>query len=119
MPKMQTPADLDRRREEVAPQLLIRLAAPTTIRVGMGACGIAAGARASMHAILAELSQRQLTAHVTVMDCIGACAKEPIVQIEQTGQPVVIYGNVRPDRVSRLIEEHLVKGQPVTEWILG
>ncbi len=54
MPKMQTPADLDRRREEVAPQLLIRLEAPTTIRVGMGACGIAAGVRESMHAILAE-----------------------------------------------------------------
>ena len=119
MPKMQTPADLDRRREEVTPQLLIRLEAPTTIRVGMGACGIAAGARECMHAILAELSQRRLAAHVTVMDCIGACAKEPIVQIEQTGQPVVTYGNVGPGRVPRLIEEHLVKGQPVAEWILG
>lgn len=91
----------------------------TTIIVGMGTCGIAAGARDTMHAILEELHKRDIEANVTTVGCIGMCAREPLVDIEQAGKPRVTYGNVTPDMVSRLIEEHLVKGHVVEEWVVG
>ena len=119
MPKLKSLDDLKRIREEAQQSLKTRLDTGTTIIVGMGTCGIAAGARETMHAILAELDQRQINAHVTTVGCIGQCVKEPLVDIEQAGQPRITYANVKPDMVPQLIEEHLVKGQPVESWIIG
>ncbi|MBM3135387.1 MAG: (2Fe-2S) ferredoxin domain-containing protein [Chloroflexi bacterium] len=119
MPKLKTLDDLKRVREEAQKSLKVRLDTGTTIIVGMGTCGIAAGARDTMHAILEELAKRQIDAHVTTVGCIGMCVKEPLVDIEQAGKPRVTYGNVKPDMVPRLIEEHLIKNQPVAEWVLG
>ncbi len=119
MPKLKTLEDLKRVRDEAQQALKTRLDTGTTITVGMGTCGIAAGARETMHAVLDELAKRQIDAHVTTVGCIGQCVKEPLVDIEQAGQPRITYANVRPDMVSRLIDEHLIKGQPVAEWIVG
>jgi len=119
MPKLKTLDDLKRVREEARQSLKVRLDTGTTIIVGMGTCGIAAGARDTMHAILEELAKRQIDAHVTTVGCIGMCVKEPLVDIEQAGKPRVTYANVNPDMVPRLIEEHLIKNQPVAEWVIG
>ena len=67
----------------------------TRIIVGMGTCGIAAGARETMHAILEELGKREIEANVTTVGCIGLCVKEPLVDIEQAGKARISYGNVR------------------------
>lgn len=119
MPKLKSLDDLKRVRDEAQQSLKTRLDTGTTITVGMGTCGIAAGARDTMHSILEELSRRQIDAHVTTVGCIGQCVKEPLVDIEQAGQPRITYANVKPDMVPQLIEEHLVKGQPVEPWIIG
>jgi NADP-reducing hydrogenase subunit HndB len=119
MPKLKSLDDLKRIRDEAQLTLKTRLDTGTTITVGMGTCGIAAGARDTMHAILAELAQRNIDAHVTTVGCIGQCVKEPLVDIEQAGQPRITYANIRPDMVSRLIEEHLINGRPVEEWVVG
>lgn len=119
MARLKSLDDLKRVREEAQKAIKTRVDTGTTITVGMGTCGIAAGARDTMHAILAELAQRQIDAHVTTVGCIGQCVKEPLVDIEQAGQPRITYANVRPDMVPQLIEEHLIKGQPVTEWVVG
>jgi NADP-reducing hydrogenase subunit HndB len=119
MPKLKTLDDLKRVREEAQGTLKTRMDTGTTIIVGMGTCGIAAGARDTMHAILDELAARQIDAHVTTVGCIGQCVKEPLVDIEQAGQPRITYANVKPDMVPRLIEEHLIQGQPVQEWVIG
>jgi NADP-reducing hydrogenase subunit HndB len=119
MPKLMTLDDLKRVREEAQGTLKTRMDTGTTIIVGMGTCGIAAGARDTMHAILDELAARQIDAHVTTVGCIGQCVKEPLVDIEQAGQPRITYANVKPDMVPRLIEEHLIQGQPVQEWVIG
>ena len=119
MPKLKSLADLKRVREEAQQSLKVRLDTGTTITVGMGTCGIAAGARDTMHAVLEELAKRQIDAHVTTVGCIGMCVKEPLVDIEQAGRPRVTYANVRPDMVPRLVEDHLIKNQPVAEWIIG
>jgi len=119
MPKLKTIEDLKRVREEAQSEIKVRLETGTKITVGMGTCGIAAGARETMHAILEELKKHQIEAHVTTVGCIGMCVKEPLVDIEQAGKPRITYGNVKPDMVPRLIEEHLIKGNVVTEWVVG
>jgi NADP-reducing hydrogenase subunit HndB len=119
MPRLKTIEDLRRIREETQRDIRVRLETGTTITVGMGTCGIAAGARETMRAILDELSRRDINAHVTTTGCIGMCSKEPLVDIEQAGQPRITYGNVHPDMVPRLIEEHLVNGSVVEEWAIG
>ena len=119
MPKLKSLDDLKRVREEAQQSLKTRLDTGTTIIVGMGTCGIAAGARDTMHAILAELAARNIDAHVTTVGCIGQCVKEPLVDIEQAGQPRITYGNVKPEMVARLIEEHLINNRPVEEWVIG
>ncbi|MCU0507250.1 MAG: (2Fe-2S) ferredoxin domain-containing protein [Anaerolineae bacterium] len=119
MPKLKSLDDLKRVREEAQQSLKTRLDTGTTIIVGMGTCGIAAGARDTMHAILTELAARNIDAHVTTVGCIGQCVKEPLVDIEQAGQPRITYGNVKPEMVSRLIEEHLINNRPIEEWVVG
>lgn len=119
MPKLKSLEDLKRVRDEAQQVIKTRLDTGTTIVVGMGTCGIAAGARDTMHAILAELARRNIDAHVTTVGCIGQCVKEPLVDIEQAGQPRITYANVGPDMVPRLIEEHLLNGRPVEAWIIG
>lgn len=119
MPKLKTLEDLKKVRENAEKDLKVRLETGTRIIVGMGTCGIAAGARETMHAILDELKKREIEAHVSTVGCIGMCVKEPLVDIEQAGKPRITYGNVKPDMVPRLIEEHLIKGNVVEEWAIG
>jgi NADP-reducing hydrogenase subunit HndB len=119
MPKLKSLDDLKRIRDDAQQALKTRLDTGTTIIVGMGTCGIAAGARDTMQAIMTELAQRNIDAHVTTVGCIGQCVKEPLVDIQQAGQPRITYANVRPDMVSHLLDEHLISGRPVVEWIVG
>ena len=119
MPKLKTIEDLKKLRSEAQSDLKVRLETGTKITVGMGTCGIAAGARETMHAILEELKKREIEAHVTTVGCIGLCASEPLVDIEQAGHGRISYGNITADRVPRLIEEHLINNRVVEEWIVG
>jgi NADP-reducing hydrogenase subunit HndB len=119
MPKLQNLQELQNLREKVQGEIKARTQASTTITVGMGTCGIAAGAREVMHAILNELAARKIDAHVTTTGCIGMCSKEPLVDIQQGNEPRVTYGNVAPAMVPRIIEEHLVNGRVVNEWAIG
>ena len=119
MPKLKSLDDLKRLRQEAQREISIRQQTETKITVGMGTCGIAAGARETMQAILKELESRKIEAHVATVGCIGMCSKEPLVDVEQAGKPRITYANVHPDMVPRLIEEHLVEGQVVEEWAFG
>lgn len=119
MPQVKSLDELRKLRDQVKEEISTRIETSTTIIVGMGTCGIAAGARDTMHAILQELDKRQINAHVRTVGCIGMCAREPLVDIEQAGKPRVTYGNVTPDMVPRLIEEHLKNGHVIEEWVVG
>jgi len=119
MPKLKSLEELEKLRTRLQKDLDARVETSTTITVGMGTCGIAAGAREVMHAILAELDARDMDAHVTTVGCIGMCHKEPLVDIQQGDEPRITYGNVTPKMVPRIIEEHLVQGKVVEEWAVG
>ena len=88
--------------------------------IGMGTCGIAAGAREIMAAVLEELAKRNLN-DVTVLQtgCIGMCQKEPLLDIVRPGEDRVTYGPVKPTDVPRIIAEHLVNGQVVEDLVVA
>jgi len=90
------------------------------IIVGMATCGIAAGARAVINEITAELAKRGLE-HVTVAQtgCIGMCKLEPIIDVVIPEQEKVTYVLVSPDKISRIISDHVVNGNPVQEYTIG
>ncbi len=119
MPKLKSLEELEKLRQQLQGDIKARADTSATITVGMGTCGIAAGAREVMHAVLAELDERGIDAHVTTVGCIGMCSREPLVDIQQGDEPRVTYGNVTPDMVPRLIDEHLVQGDVVEEWVVG
>jgi len=119
MPKLKSLEELEKLRQQLQGDIKARADTSATITVGMGTCGIAAGAREVMHAILAELDKRGIDAHVTTVGCIGMCVNEPLVDIEQAGQPRITYGNITAEKAPRLIEEHLLKGNIVSEWTVG
>jgi len=119
MPKLKSLDELNRLRERAQHELAVRQQTGTKITIGMGTCGIAAGARETMQAVLQELDSQQIEAHVATVGCIGMCSKEPLVDIEQAGRPRVTYANVHPDMVPTLIGQHLVQGRVVSEWAFG
>lgn len=91
-----------------------------SITVHMGTCGIANGARDVMAAVMSELQARNLSeVHVTQTGCPGLCHQEPLVTITNPGKTPFMYGKISPEKVKKLIHQHIVNGQPVTEWLVN
>ena len=92
----------------------------TRVVVGMATCGIAAGARPVMLEFVEELKRRGLE-NVTVAQtgCIGMCRLEPMVEVYVKGQEKVTYVHMSPDKVARVVTEHIVNGRPVDEYTIG
>ncbi len=92
----------------------------TRIVVGMATCGIAAGARPVMTAFLEEISKRNLSNVVVEQTgCIGLCRLEPIVEVYAPGQDKVTYIKMTPDKVAKVVADHIVNGQVVSEYTIG
>jgi NADP-reducing hydrogenase subunit HndB len=119
MPQLKSLDELRSLRTRLQQDMKTRTESSTTITVGMGTCGIAAGAREVMQAFLDELSERKIDAHIVTTGCIGMCSKEPLVDIQQGDGPRITYGNVDTTMVPRIIEEHLVQGHVVQQWTVG
>lgn len=92
----------------------------TRIVVGMATCGIAAGARPVMNAFTEELARRALKG-VTVSQtgCIGMCQYEPIVEVFVPGQEKVTYVQMTVEKVAKVVNDHIVNGNIVTEYTVG
>ena len=92
----------------------------TRVVVGMATCGIAAGARPVMLEFVEELKRRGLE-NVTVAQtgCIGMCRLEPIVEVYTKGQEKVTYVHMTPEKVARVVNDHIVNGRPVEEYTIG
>ena len=88
--------------------------------IGMATCGIAAGARPVMMAFMDEINKRGLS-KVTVSQtgCIGMCRLEPMVDVYLPGKEKVTYVHMTPEKVRRVVAEHVVNGRPVTEYTIG
>jgi NADH:ubiquinone oxidoreductase subunit F (NADH-binding)/(2Fe-2S) ferredoxin len=119
MPRLGSFEELQKLRTQLQRDIKARTETGITIAVGMGTCGISAGAQEVMDAIRAELDARGIDAHVTAVGCIGMCWREPLVDIQQGDEPRITYGDVTPKMVPRIIEEHLLQGRVVEEWVVG
>ncbi|HSM25459.1 MAG TPA: (2Fe-2S) ferredoxin domain-containing protein [Anaerolineaceae bacterium] len=117
MPAIKSIEDLKRIKEEALKRQELKSASgQKQIIVGMGTCGIAAGARDTMKAILEKIEKDSLSGIVvTQTGCIGVCEMEPIVQVQIGDSPKVTYGKVTKDIAARIIDEHVLAGQIVKE----
>ena len=119
---MKTLEELQAIRDKARAKMTVRDADKDGVRVmvGMATCGIAAGARPVLNAFVDEVNKRHLE-HVTVTQtgCIGMCQYEPIVEVLVPGQEKVTYAKMTPEKVARVVVDHLVNGNVVTEYTVG
>ncbi len=94
------------------------------IKVCMGTGGIAAGGTEVMDMFRTELDKTGIKAevkersNVDKVGCRGFCAKDVLVDVEVDGE-VTTYECLNADMVPRIIEEHIIGGEPVTDWVTG
>ena len=119
---MKSLAELQAIRDKARTQLNLREENPdaTRIMVGMATCGIAAGARPVLNALVEESAKRNLS-NVTISQtgCIGSCQYEPRVEVLVPGKEKVTYVKVTAEKAVRIINDHIVNGQVVTEFTVG
>ena len=120
MPVVKSLEELKRLKEQAVAR---REAQATTgralVTVHMGTCGIAAGARDTMKAIIDVIASENLDGVlVKQTGCIGRCEHEPIVDVENTDGPTARYGNVSPEDAARLVREHVVGGSIVDDLVI-
>lgn len=89
------------------------------VTVHMGTCGIAAGARDVMDALLEEMADKDTKdIIVTTSGCAGLCSREPMATVEVTGEPPVKYARLNPEKIKKVFTEHLLGGKVVEEYAL-
>ena len=119
---MKSLAELEAIRKKTLERISLRKDDEDTARVvvGMATCGIAAGARPVMLGFMEELQKRGLS-NVTVSQtgCIGMCRLEPMVDVYMPGKEKVTYVHMNPEKVARVVAEHIVNGRPVEEYTIG
>lgn len=88
--------------------------------VHMGTCGISAGARNVMTALLNEIALAGTDdIIVKIAGCGGLCAREPMAVIELANQHPVIYGDLNEKKVIEIFSEHIIGGKPVGKYALA
>ena len=88
--------------------------------VGMATCGIAAGARPVLNAFVDEIAKRDVKGvSVQQTGCIGMCEYEPIVEVTEPGKEKVTYVKMTPEKAVRVVNDHIVNGNPVAEFTVG
>lgn len=93
--------------------------ASARITVGMGTCGIAAGAREVTTAFMEEIEKRNLKdIIITQSGCMGYCEQEPLVEIEKDGQKIV-YKKVTAEGAKKIVAEHIINGNIVGDMVFA
>ena len=119
---MKTLAELQAIRDKAREKMAVRdnQQDATRVIVGMATCGIAAGARPVMLEFIEELKRRGIeNATVSQTGCVGVCRLEPIVEVYVKGQEKVTYVHMTPEKVARVVNDHIVNGRPVEEYTVG
>lgn len=120
MPKIM-PEDLSKISEKIKRTILLREGAGRArVIVHMGTCGIAAGARPVMNAIMEEIEARDVKDVIlTISSCAGLCSREPMITVEIQDEPPVKYVDLTPKKAKRIFVEHVLGGKIVTEYALA
>ncbi len=86
------------------------------VLVGLGSCGLAAGGLKVYERFSEILDSRKTSAVLKKTGCIGMCYREVLVEVREEGGQKTFYCDVSPEKVARIVEDHLGNGRPVTEW---
>ena len=90
------------------------------VTIHMGTCGIAAGARDVMDALLEEMQKNDVKdVIVTTSGCVGLCSREPMATVELKGQPPVKYVDLTPQKIKKILVDHVLGGHLVAEYALA
>ncbi len=119
MPRL-TVADLKKIKEKHQAEFALREGGYTAkIIVHMGTCGIAAGAREIMTAVMDEIGRlNRSDIIVTTSGCAGLCAREPLATVELAQQPPVRYSDLTPEKMREIFTEHVLGGKPIEKYAL-
>ena len=112
--------DLKKLRDQAKADVDLR-SGPKEIQatVHMGTCGIAAGARDVMSALVKELSQAdRQDIQVVTSGCIGRCESEPNVTVEIGGEDSVVYQKMTPEKIQQMFKKHILGGEVQEEFRL-
>lgn len=119
---MKSLAELKAIKEKVknAVELREESGAGMRVLVGMATCGIAAGARPVLKALMDEIDKRNLSekVFVTQTGCIGLCKLEPIVEVYMNNEKIT-YVNMSAEKVAKVVNDTIVNGKVVDEYTVG
>ncbi len=86
----------------------------------MGTCGIASGARAILTTLMKEVESKNIKdVALTTSSCAGLCSREPMITVEMKDKPPVKYVDLTPEKVTEILDKHIVGGKIVTEYALS
>ena len=113
--------DLDNISQSVRKSTLLRDGAGRAkITVHMGTCGIASGARTIMTALMEEFEKNKIEDVIlTSSGCAGLCSREPMATVELKGQTPIKYCDLTPEKICRILKEHVIGGTVVQEYALA
>jgi NADP-reducing hydrogenase subunit HndB len=115
------PEDLDKIAQKMKGVMNLREGAGRAkVMVHMGTCGIAAGARAVMTALLEEVEKRKIEdVIVNISSCAGLCSREPMMTVELEGKPPVKYIDMNSEKAVEVLDKHVLGGKIVKEYALA
>ncbi len=115
------PEDLEKITEKIKRTILLREGeGRVRVIVHMGTCGIAAGARAIMRALLDEIEAKDTKdVMITTSSCAGLCSREPMITVELKDQPPVKYVDLTSEKVKEIFSKHVLGDEIVTEYALA
>ena len=114
--------DLEKLREDKQDKIRLRETGGNRgkITVHMGTCGIAAGARPVLTALLEEVEKKGIKdINVTTSGCAGLCSREPMATVELFEQTPVKYVDLDASKIKRILEEHVIDGNIIKEYALA
>ena len=85
------------------------------VKVGLASCGIASGGRKVYQALQSQLGDKGLDVELKQTACIGMCYNEPMIEVSSPEKGRTFYGKVTLDKIHRIVNEHLIGGDPVAE----
>jgi len=92
----------------------------TRVVVGMATCGIAAGARPVLTALVKEVSQEKLEGVIVGQTgCVGICQYEPVIEVFEKDRGKTTYINMTPEKAVKIVHQHLMNGEIVSEYTIG
>lgn len=111
--------ELTARREETQQRWQEKINADVYITVGMGTCGLAAGAVDTLAAIEKELEKRNMTPAISKVGCVGMCSYEPMVEMQAAGRPRVNYGQATSENVPEIFAAYFEGGPLRNSAVVG